>query len=170
VIFDAHVRALTPKRNVYVTISRNSCNGPLPTQRSETKTERSHVTSRYTCVPETNRADRSASASIQLPFKKTHAEKRIIVVMPRYCNIKDCKKVSKWKSEGTIPTIHLCDTHSKAIEEVTFIKIVNSPCRTCVAEKKQDIREASFGPIIKGKKKRWYCKQHIPIDRMIQKK
>ena len=90
--------------------------------------------------------------------------------MPRYCNIKDCKKVSKWKSEGTIPTIHLCDTHSKAMEEITFIKIVNSPCRTCVAEKKQDIREASYGPIIKGKKKRWYCKQHVPIDRMMQKK
>lgn len=90
--------------------------------------------------------------------------------MPRYCNIKECKKVSKWKSDHTIPTLYLCDLHSKIFDEMKFVKIVNSPCKTCLAENKENIREASFGPVVKGIKKRWYCKEHVPSDKIVQKK
>ena len=44
--------------------------------------------------------------------------------MPKYCNIKECKKISKKKSKDTIPTLYLCAAHSKLFEEIEFVKIV----------------------------------------------
>ena len=90
--------------------------------------------------------------------------------MPNYCNIKECKKISKKKSKDTIPTLYLCAAHSKLFEEIEFVKIVNTPCRTCITENNETIKEASFGPIVNGIKKRWYCKKHIPNDKLFQKK
>ena len=90
--------------------------------------------------------------------------------MPKLCNIKNCSKRAKWKSENTVPIVCLCEEHSHALNTVSFVKIANCPCKTCVVENVRDVKEASFGPIIKGKRKRWYCKTHAPKSRLIKQK
>jgi hypothetical protein len=90
--------------------------------------------------------------------------------MPKLCNVEGCSKRAKWKSDRTVPVVCLCDEHSQGLKDLSFVKIVNCPCKTCISENERDVKEASFGPIIKGKRKRWYCKTHAPRSKSIKKK
>ena len=88
--------------------------------------------------------------------------------MPRTCNIKGCKKTAKLMCESTTPPTYLClmkdEVHNQRKEGLTFKKLVNCPCITCVNLNEQNVKEATFGPIVEGKLKRMYCKQHIDKD------
>ena len=84
--------------------------------------------------------------------------------MPRTCNIEGCKKTAKLMSDNTKPVVYLCnlndEAHNQRRDGLTFKKLVNSPCITCVSSNQQDVKEATFGPIVQGKLKRMYCKAH----------
>ena len=89
--------------------------------------------------------------------------------MPRKCIIDECKKNVKWRVLGP-DVIHLCNDHAYLYaEDVT--KIVNNPCQTCVTETPRRVREATFGPIVNGKRTRIYCKLHfIRITDLLKEK
>lgn len=84
--------------------------------------------------------------------------------MPRTCNIKGCKKTAKLMCESTTPPTYLCllkdDAHDQRRDGLTFKKLVNSPCITCVSSNQENVKEATFGPVVEGKLKRLYCKEH----------
>ena len=88
--------------------------------------------------------------------------------MPRKCIIDECKKNVKWRVTCA-DVIHLCNDHAYLYAE-DITKIVNNPCQTCVTEMPRRVREATFGPIVNGKRTRIYCKLHSPNHRSIKKK
>lgn len=87
--------------------------------------------------------------------------------MPRFCQIEGCKKTAKLKST-TDPVKYFCktsnDDHKNSKSGLSFTKIVNSPCQTCVSLDVEDIKEATYGPMVNGKLKRLFCKKHITKD------
>ena len=91
--------------------------------------------------------------------------------MPRMCQIKGCKKTAKLKCDATTPTTYLCQVKDDAHEEkrngLSFQKLVNSPCNTCVSMDVENIKEATFGPMVDGKLKRMYCKEHSDMHENI---
>ena len=74
--------------------------------------------------------------------------------MPRLCNIQNCLKTCKWKSIQTNPTIYICNDHSKLLKDISFQKIVNSPCKKFLNKKVLNIKEARYGTLVKGKIKK----------------
>ena len=91
--------------------------------------------------------------------------------MPRTCQIKGCKKTAKLMSENITPPLYLCqlkdDEHNERRLGLTFKKLVNSPCITCVDLNEENVKEATFGPLIEGKLKRMYCKAHSNVHENI---
>ena len=95
--------------------------------------------------------------------------------MPRKCTVEGCTKFAKWKEACSSVlkslSVYSCNEHVECLRGVQMIRIVNSPCKTCIIENPLCVKEASFGPIIDGKRTRLYCKLHKPIDnRLIKKK
>ena len=89
------------------------------------------------------------------------------LTMPRTCQIKGCKKTAKLMSENITPPLYLCqlkdDEHNERRLGLTFKKLVNSPCITCVDLNEENVKEATFGPLLEGKLKRMYCKAHSNV-------
>ena len=89
--------------------------------------------------------------------------------MPKTCKVVSCKRLAKWIS-STNNKLYICDLldeeHISFKSDETFIKLVNSPCTVC------KVKEATFGPVINGKVKRMYCKEHSmqKSDTVIQHK
>ena len=90
-------------------------------------------------------------------------------IMPRTCHVKGCKKTAKLMCESTTPPTYLCllkdDDHDQRRVGLTFKKLVNSPCITCVSSNQENVKEATFGPVVDGKLKRKYCKEHSDMDK-----
>ena len=89
--------------------------------------------------------------------------------MPRKCTVKECKKYAKWKStnEQNVQefVIYSCNEHMHCLQGITLVRVVSNPCKICTIETPNDITEATYGPIINGKRTRHYCKRHVPIHR-----
>ena len=87
--------------------------------------------------------------------------------MPRTCQIKGCKKTAKLRS-NTDPVKYFCktsdDEHNDSKQGLSFTKLVNSPCQTCVSSGVEEIKEATYGPMVDGKLKRMFCKKHVTTD------
>ena len=87
--------------------------------------------------------------------------------MPRTCQIEGCKKTAKLRS-NTDPVKYFCktsdDEHNNSKQGLSFTKLVNSPCQTCVSSGVEDVKEATYGPLVDGKLKRMFCKKHVTTD------
>ena len=92
--------------------------------------------------------------------------------MPRKCQIQGCEKTAKLRSNDGDPIKYFCltsnDEHNSSKTGLTFTKIVNCPCQTCVSLAVEDVKEATYGPIVNGKLKRMYCKHHISKNESAQ--
>ena len=104
--------------------------------------------------------------------------------MPRKCTVKECKKYAKWKSTNEQNSneqnsneqnsneqnvqefvIYSCNEHMHCLQGITLVRVVSNPCKICTIETPNDITEATYGPIINGKRTRHYCKRHVPNHR-----
>ena len=94
--------------------------------------------------------------------------------MPRTCQITGCIKTAKLVCDTTNPSTYMCqikdDEHDQKRLGLIFKKLVNSPCMTCISLNNENVKEATFGPIIDGKLKRMYCKEHCNNVNFVVKK
>ena len=108
-----------------------------------------------------------SNLSVELKYFSYFSFISVRTTMPRTCQIEGCKKTAKLKSNSD-PVKYFCktsdDDHSNGKTGLTFTKLVNSPCQTCVSLDAEDIKEATYGPMINGKLKRVFCKKHVTID------
>ena len=90
--------------------------------------------------------------------------------MPRICNKEGCVNVAKWICVDIHPNVYVCNNDILDFHGKHLIKIVNNPCKICISEKIDRVKEATYGPLINGKLKRIYCKQHAPTNHLIKRK
>ena len=90
--------------------------------------------------------------------------------MPKKCRIYECDKYAKWTIQDYYPIMHVCENHKYVYSQYKIQKIVNCQCKTCIIENPNEIKEATFGPIINGRHNRTYCKAHAPNNKLIKRK